>query len=99
MDRSVILDTDVMLDYLRGRSEAIQLIRNAVRVGVSAVTVAELYAGVRGESESRAVRRFMDVLELVAVTTEVAQAAGRLKQRYFRSHGTGLADAIIAATV
>ncbi len=35
---------------------------------------------------------------MIPVTAELARSAGLYKRDYFASHGTGLADALIAAT-
>ena len=45
----LLVDTDVLIDYLRDRVEAIDYIDNLPNpLFVSVITVGELYAGVRG---------------------------------------------------
>ncbi len=58
----------------------------------------ELHAGVRDEDEQRALDRLLAVLPVVPVTSALARTGGRFKRTYGKSHGIGLADAIIAAT-
>lgn len=48
----LLLDTDVIIDYLRGRAEAVTYIESLTEpLLVSTITVAELYSGVREGDE------------------------------------------------
>jgi predicted nucleic acid-binding protein len=88
-----------VVDFLRGQRSAIEYIRgNADRVAISVVTLAELYAGARGEAEEDELGEFSAAFALLDLTPDIARDAGRYKRRYAKSHGVGLADALIAAT-
>jgi predicted nucleic acid-binding protein len=95
----LVVDTDVLVEYLRGRSEAGEWLESQeAGLMVSAITVAELFAGVKGERESQALDRFLLALAVLPATEEIGRLAGRYRREYGQSHGTGLADALIAAT-
>ena len=95
----LLLDTDVLVEYLRGRKQAIRFLEaSEAAFLISAVTVAELHAGVKGKGEAQALLRFLRAFEILAVDEEVARKAGEFRRTYGRSHGLGLADAMIAAT-
>jgi predicted nucleic acid-binding protein len=97
--KSLLLDTDVLIDLNRLRPEAVDYIaRIAVRPLVSAVTVVELYAGVREGRERDDLDAFIAQSNVAAIDAHIAEEAGLIFRRYRKSHGTGLADAIIAAT-
>jgi hypothetical protein len=97
MGRKILADTDVMIDYLRGHAQAVALLKmNASDVILSAITVAELYAGVRDGSEREVLDNLISIFTIIPVTPQSARAAGLLKRDYGKSHGTGLADAMIA---
>lgn len=99
MSKPILLDTDVLVDFLRGHPEAVAYVKaQADRVVLSAVVAAELYAGVRDNDELARLDDFLSLFRVVPVTTELARTAGLHKRDYHRSHGTGLADAMIAAT-
>jgi len=99
MDKRLLLDTDVMVDFLRGNGKAVALVKdNAGSILLSTIVVAELYAGVRDGPELSALDDFIAFCRIVSVTPEIARAGGLLKRDYYKSHGTGLGDAIIAAT-
>jgi hypothetical protein len=94
------LDTDVLVDFLRGHSDAVAYVKaQSERVILSAVVAAELYAGVRDGEELERLDELLSLFPVLPVTAELAKSAGLYQRDYQKSHGTGLADAIIAATV
>ncbi|MEI6165812.1 MAG: type II toxin-antitoxin system VapC family toxin [bacterium] len=97
--RPVLIDTDVLIDFLRGLDKAGNLIRaHQAQIILSAISVAELYAGVKGDKELATLNAFVDLFRVVPVSTEIARLAGLHKRDFHKSHGIGLADAIMAAT-
>jgi predicted nucleic acid-binding protein len=100
MEKPVLPDTDVLIDFLRGHAKAIALVRSCEnRLILSAVVVSELYAGVRGTKEETVLDEFIALFGTLPVNAEIARAGGLLKRDFGRSHGVGLADALVAATV
>ncbi|OGJ92336.1 MAG: hypothetical protein A2268_06290 [Candidatus Raymondbacteria bacterium RifOxyA12_full_50_37] len=94
-----LVDTDILIDALRGTKAAQAFLETHETAPlISAITVTELFSGVRNEKEKREVSDFCRAFETVPLTEEIAIRAGILHQRYSRSHGTGLADAVVAAT-
>lgn len=99
MAGSLLLDTDILVDFLRGYSKAVTFVHaNSFRIILSSIVVAELYAGVKGDAELTALENFVSLFRIIPVTSEIAKAGGLYKRDYGKSHGVGLADAIIAAT-
>lgn len=99
MSERLLLDTDVLIDYLRSRAEAIAFLEDRQEtLFVSTITVAQLFAGVREGKERTVLSTFLLAFELVAVDGTIAERGGLYRRAYGRSHGTGLADALIAAT-
>jgi predicted nucleic acid-binding protein len=99
MAERLLLDTDILIDYLRGRAEAVAYLENRSEpLAVSAITVAELYAGVREGEERTKLTLFLSALEVIPVDEQIAARGGLFRRDYSKSHGTGLADALIAAT-
>ena len=96
---SVLIDTDVLIDYLRGQADAVVYLESvAERLVISAITVAELYAGVREGTERLALETFLSAFEIVFVDQAISQRGGLYRRDLGKSHGVGLADALIAAT-
>ncbi|MBI2190674.1 MAG: type II toxin-antitoxin system VapC family toxin [Planctomycetes bacterium] len=99
MGRSILVDTDVMVDYLRGYEQAVTFVRERVdEIALSSIVVAELYAGVKSELEQAILDELISLFRVFPITAEVAKVAGLLKRDFGKSHGVGLADAILAAT-
>ena len=93
-----MLDTDVLIDFLRGHPEAIRLLETSDHeFWISAVNVTELYVGVRDGAEREVLDQLIGLSRVVEITTEIAQQAGLWRRKYGRSHGTSIMDALIAA--
>ena len=96
----LVVDTDVLIDYLRDQAEAVAFLEGCVQpLALSVVSVAELYVGVREGEERRRLDAFAAAFEALPLEREAAVQAGLWRRQYGRSHGTGLADALIAASV
>lgn len=99
MAESLLLDTDVLVDFFRGYSKAVAFVnKNSSRIILSSIVIAELYAGVKGDAELTVLENFISLFRIIPVTSEIARMGGLYKRDYGKSHGVGLADAIIAAT-
>jgi len=99
MAGSILLDTDVLVDFFRGHSKAVAFVNaHSARIILSSIVVAELYAGVKGDAEQAALENFISLFRVVPVSAVIAKAGGLYKRDYSKSHGGGLADAIMAAT-
>lgn len=95
----LLIDTDVLIDYLRDYPEAVRFVESQQEEFlISAVTVAELYAGVREGEERTRLDGFLRAFEIVPLDLRLAVQGGLYRRDYGKSHGVGLADALIAAT-
>lgn len=95
----MLLDTDVLIDFLRGRPEARDYIAGLPRdVAISVVTVAELHVGVCEGAERQALDTMLATFRILPLDAETARQGGLLRRDYGKSHGVGLNDALIAAT-
>lgn len=97
----VLVDSDVLIEILRGTRKALDTVTRHMesgdRVCYSVITEAEILAGMR-PGEEDAVDALLGSLEPLAVDRAIAQSAGSLKRKYWKSQGLLLPDAIIAAT-
>ena len=99
MATQLLIDTDVLIDYLRDYSEAVSYMEaRQEHLLVSVVAVAELYAGVREGEERARLERFLRAFEIVPLNLRLAVQGGLYRRDYSKSHNVGLADALIAAT-
>ena len=95
----LLIDTDVLIEYLRGRSEAVKYVEGLTPdLYLSVISVAELFAGVEGDEEERSLNQLLQAFIILPVTEKISRLGGLYRRDYGPSHGTGLADALIAAT-
>ena len=96
---SFLCDTDILVDFLRAYKPAVAHLKtHANHIVISAMTVAELYAGVRDDDESQELAELLLLFPVLPVDGNIARLGGLYNRDYFSSHGVGLADALIAAT-
>ena len=95
----MIVDTNILIDYLRDKEEAIRFLEaSTYSFSISVVSITELYAGLRGSRELHEVRNFLSSFQTHIVDDETARIAGEYLNQYSKSHRVGIADALIAAT-
>ena len=97
----ILLDSDVIIAWLRGHDPFADLIPTLLTGGEvltwTPVSVAEIFAGVRKGEEQQIENLFL-VLEPLSLSAEIGRTAGQYMKSYSRSHGVELADALVAAT-
>ena len=98
---TALVDTSVLIDYLRGRRDAAELLENeraAAPLHASEITRLEVLAGMQ-PAEEDGTRLLLSTLVWHPVDTEVAEEAGSLGRKWLPSHHTiDSADLAIAAT-
>jgi predicted nucleic acid-binding protein len=98
---TALVDTSVLVDYLRGHEQAAELLeqeRRAAPLHASEVTRLEILAGMRPAEEDET-RSLLSTLVWHSLDSEVAEEAGALGCRWLPSHrGIDGADLAIAAT-
>jgi len=99
MSDALLIDTDILIDYLRDYPPAVDWLEALmVDLNLSAINVAEIYSGMR-DSERRKIETLLECFTIIPLDAALAETGGLLRRDFGKSHGTGLADAIIAATV
>ncbi|MBI5199648.1 MAG: type II toxin-antitoxin system VapC family toxin [Nitrospirae bacterium] len=97
--KRVLVDTDILIDFLRGREKAKSYLASILEdstIYCSAITVAEIYAGMKEHEREKTVE-FLDSLDIVDVNREIAEKAGIYKRDEKKQY-LDLDDCIIAAT-
>ena len=99
MSKSLLLDSDVLIDVLRRQPLAVAYLRGLPSVPLlSVVVVAELFSGVRDGKERDELEDFIATAQILPVSTAIAVQAGLFRQQYRASHRPELPDMLIAAT-
>ena len=98
---TILLDSDILIEVLRGRDEAILArwqgaLAEEYLMLYSPVTAAEIWHGVLGR-ERITVEKLFSVLTCVPIDAETGRQAGAFLRSFSKSHGLQLGDAMIAA--
>ena len=94
-----LLDTCVLVDYLRAKEPAVKFLEGLETVpALSVITIMEFTAGAKSVHEENQLGQLFSTLDVVEVDRHVSEKAGQYLKQYERSHGVDPPDVLIAAT-
>jgi len=101
MQKSLIIDSDILIDHLRKDKNALAYLTAEIEkeslLFVSVISRSEIFAGIRtGEEDT--VNSLLALLTPVNVDTAIADKAGEYMRKFSKSHTLNIGDALIAAT-
>ena len=96
----MVIDTDVLIWYMKGNEKAQRAIENSKNFFVSVVTYMELVQGMRNKNELNNFRRALHGWnsEILYISEEISVKAMFFVEQHYLSHSIQLADALIGAT-
>ena len=96
----MIMDTDVLIWYMRGNKKAYKIIEDQQGFFTSVVTYIELVQGMRNKNELIELRRAFREwnTKILYINEEISSKAMFYIERHYLSHSLQLADALIAST-
>ena len=96
----MLVDTDVLIWYMRGNKKAKQVIENQNDFFISVVTYIELIQGMRNKQELTILRNALRNwnVKLLYITEAISAKAMFYVEQHYLSHMVQLADALISAT-
>ena len=96
----MLIDTDVLVWYMRGNEKAKHVIQNFDGFSISVVTYIELVQGLRNKEELNVFRNSFKSwnARILYITEEVSIKAMFFVEQNFLSHSLQLADAFVGAT-
>ena len=97
--KNVVVDTDILIDFLRGKRRAQDFLLSIFEDSIiycSVITAAEIYAGMKPHERAKTTE-LIDRLNIVDVDREIAERAGEYK-RDEKRQSLELDDCLIAAT-
>lgn len=95
-----LCDTCILIDYLRGKEEAkARLSRDRANgLGMSSVTYMELMVGAKNKREVGVIKKAFKDFEVIEISESISIKAKNLIEKFTKSHGLLIPDALIAAT-
>lgn len=97
--KKVLVDTDILINFLRGKEAArkfLSLLLEDAVIYCSVITVAEIHAGMK-DHEKEKTAGLIDSLNISDVSREIAEKAGSYKREQ-KSQSLELDDCLIAAS-
>ncbi|MBW2339983.1 MAG: type II toxin-antitoxin system VapC family toxin [Deltaproteobacteria bacterium] len=96
----LLIDTDVLIWYMRGNERAYKVIEDNLPFSISVVTYIELVQGMRNKDELDCLRKTLKDWEtkILYISEEISAKAMFYVEQHYLSHSLHLADALIAAT-
>lgn len=96
----MIIDTDVLIWYMKGNENAFELLDSQHGFFVSVVSYIELIQGMRNKLELQVLRKTFREwnTRILYINEEISAKAMFYIERNFLSHSLHLADALIGAT-
>ena len=97
-----LCDTCVLIDYLRGKTEVQQKLEQdeglGLGLGLSSITYMELMVGALNKREVGVIKKAFSDFEVVEISESISVKARSLIEKYTKSHGLLIPDALIGAT-
>ena len=96
----MLIDTDVLIWYMRGNEKAYQLVENSNNFFISVVTYMELVQRLRNKKELNQLRKALHGwnAQILYVSEEISAKAMFCVEQHFLSHSMQIADALVGAT-
>ncbi len=96
----MLVDTDIIIWYMRGNQKAFEILNKNKGFKISVVTYMELVQGMRNKQELTLLRKALKKWEtkIIYITEEISSKAMFYVEQHYLSHSVQLADALIGAT-
>ena len=96
----MVIDTDVLIWYMKGNKNAYKTIEDSKNFFISVVTYMELVQGMRDKNELNKLRRALHVWnsKILYISEEISVKAMFFVEQHYLSHSIQLADTLIGAT-
>jgi predicted nucleic acid-binding protein len=96
----LIIDSDVLIWYLRGNESARAVVESHIPFSISVVTYMEIMQGMKNKSEMKIFQKQIQGwnINILQIDKEISSRAMFYVQEYALSHSITLADGLIAAT-
>jgi hypothetical protein len=96
----MLIDTDVIIWYMRGNQKALKSLEKYTNFAISVVTYMELVQGMRNKNELASLRKALKSwnTKIIYITEEISSKAMFYVEQHYLSHSLQLADALIGAT-
>lgn len=93
-----LVDTNIIVDYSKGKEKAASFLNSLDEFIVSVITVGEVYQRVRSRKELEFAKQLFAFAKVLPINEHISSLTLKLLEKYTLSHGLLILDAFIAAT-
>jgi predicted nucleic acid-binding protein len=96
----VLIDSDVLIWYIRGNKNAQRAINNNIPFQISVINYMEVIQGMKDKKELKAFQKYLKQwsVGILQINEHISTNAMFLVENFFLSHFLELGDALIAST-
>jgi predicted nucleic acid-binding protein len=96
----MLIDSDVLIWYIRGNKNAQNAVNNNIPFKVSVVNYMEVIQGMNNKKELKLFQKYLKKwsVDIIQINDSISTRAMFLVEDYYLSHSMELGDAIIAST-
>jgi tRNA(fMet)-specific endonuclease VapC len=96
----ILCDTDIFIEAFKNNTLATGSLSRIgfQNIALSAITLMELYFGALNKKELVKIKSRLQKLEIINLDQEITETAINMIERYAKSHGLHIPDALLAAT-
>jgi predicted nucleic acid-binding protein len=96
----MLIDSDVLIWYIRGNKNAKNAINNNIPFKISVINYMEIIQGMKDKRELKLSQKYLKKwsVNIIQINQSISTRTMFLVEDYFLSHSLELGDAIIAAT-
>ncbi|GHV62706.1 ribonuclease VapC [Spirochaetia bacterium] len=96
----MLIDSDVLIWYIRGNKNAQKAINNNIPFKISVINYMEVIQGMKDKKELKAFQKYLKKwsVDIIQINENISTKAMFLVENYSLSHSLELGDAVIAST-
>jgi predicted nucleic acid-binding protein len=96
----MLIDSDVLIWYIRGNENAKNVVNNNMPFKISVINYMEIIQGMKNKDELKSLQKYLKKwsVNIIQISGSISTRAMFLVEDYFLSHSLELSDAIIAST-
>ena len=96
----ILCDTNILIEFYKGNNGVLETLNRAGldNLGVSIVSIGELYFGAKDKRELAKLQKHLSVLKQFELDTETSNIFLELMREFVLSHKLSVPDGLIAAT-
>jgi predicted nucleic acid-binding protein len=96
----MLIDSDILIWYIRGNKNAKSAINNNIPFKISVINYMEVIQGMKNKNELKLFQKYLKKwsTEIIQINENISTRAMFLVEDYFLNHSLELGDALIAST-